>query len=187
MASQSRASSARESRRVSQFAKFRAVELSLIPLVDVFISLVFFMLLTQTQSVTPVAPGVRLPEARTGAEAPERITIGIGSQPAQITIDGQVLMTVQQAAAVRSEDPSQPLLIPQLLGTLRQKADSVRRVGNIGRDRSVDVQVAIHGDRTMRYDLLARIMQSARHAGFRNITLQVLRSEEGGAVAQGAN
>jgi len=35
--------------------------------------------------------------------------------------------------------------------------------------------LAIQADRTMRYDLLSRVMQTARLAGFRNLTLQVNR------------
>ena len=33
--------------------------------------------------------------------------------------------------------------------------------------------LAIQGDKSMRYDLLARLMQTVRLAGFKNISLQV--------------
>ena len=42
-------------------------------------------------------------------------------------------------------------------------------------DQPVDAMLAIQGDRSMRYDLLSRIMQTARMAGFRNLSLQVRR------------
>ena len=38
----------------------------------------------------------------------------------------------------------------------------------------------IQADRTMRYDLLSRVMQTARLAGFRNLTLQVNRVSDAG-------
>ena len=183
MAATSRAHAARESRRATQFAKFRLVQLNLIPLVDVFTALVFFTLLTMTSATVPVASGVVLPEASVGAEASERLTLGIGSRPAQVTLGGQPVMTVQEAATARSNIPGQPLIIPQLLGILQQKADSIRQRGNIAGDQAVPVQLAIHADRTMRYDLLARVMQTARQAGFRDLSLQVLRAGQDGAGA----
>lgn len=82
-------------------------------------------------------------------------------------------MTTAQAAQSRSDNPAQPLLIPQLFSALKAEADSIRREKNIPANQSVDVSLAIQGDRTMRYDLLSRVMQTARLAGFRNISLQV--------------
>ena len=188
MPAASRAAAARESRRASQFAKFRLVQLNLIPLVDVFTALVFFTLLTMTSATVPVAEGVVLPEARVGTEAVEQLTIGIGSRPAQVTLGGRPVMTVQEAATAPSTIPGQPLIIPRLLGLLQQNADSIRQRGNIAANEPVPVQLAIHADRTMRYDLLARVMHTARQAGFRNISLQVLRArDEAAGSAQQAD
>lgn len=184
----SRGRASRESRRVGQFAKFRLAQLNLIPLVDTFVALVFFTLLTQTTAIVPVATGVQLPEAREGAEAVGRLTLGIGSSPPQVTFNDRQIMTVQQAARSASNRPDQPLLIPELYSVLSQAADSVRRLRNLPQGQAVPEQLAIHGDRTMRYDLLSRIMQTARLAGFTNITLQVRRTgEEGVAVQQQAD
>jgi biopolymer transport protein ExbD len=176
MAQMSRARSAREARRVSQFGKFRMTSLNLVPLVDTFVALVFFMLLTATSATVPVASGVQLPEVTTGDDAVEQVTVGIGSRPAQVTLNGQQIMTVQQAALAESPDPSRPLVIPQLEAALRQAADSLRRERNLAPDARVDDLLAVHGDRAMRYDLLARVIQTARAAGFNRITLQVRRS-----------
>ena len=48
MAEMTRARAAREGRRAAQFAKFRMTELNLVPLVDTFVAIVFFSLLTYT-------------------------------------------------------------------------------------------------------------------------------------------
>ncbi len=50
----------------------------------------------------------------------------------------------------------------------------------VAADQPVDVPLAIQGDKTMRYDLLSRVMQTARLAGFKNISLQVHRVTDGG-------
>lgn len=173
----SRAQHAREIRRVQQFAKFRMVELNLVPLVDTFVSIVFFSLATATVGeMAPVAPGVTLPEAAIGSPALQEITLAVGSAPPVITINGHNVMTVQQAALSRSDQASQPLVVPGLLTALKVAADSIRQEKGTPVDQSVDVPLAIQGDKSMRYDLLSRMLQTARLAGFRNITLQVQRT-----------
>jgi biopolymer transport protein ExbD len=185
MATSGRARAARELRRTAQFSKFRLVQLNLIPLVDTFVSIVFFALTTATVGeLIPVMTGVSLPETKVGAPTLQENTIGVGSNPSQITFNGHPLMTVQQAASQPSNDAKQPLLIPSLFAQLKTAADSIRREKHLSQDQSVDSPLAIQGDKTMRFDLLSRIMQTARLAGFRTLTLQVKRAEEtGGATS----
>ena len=176
----SRAREARSARRAAQFAKFRITELNLVPLVDTFVSIVFFALTTSTVGeLAPVVAGVNLPESRVGAVAHQQMTLGIGGQ---ITLGEEAIMSTADAARAQSTDPSQPLLIPRLHNRLRQLADSIRRDKDLPRNQSVDVPLAVQGDSTMRYDLLARIMQTARLAGFRAISLQVNKVSEEGAT-----
>jgi len=178
-AEMTRARSAREARRTAQFAKFRMVELNLVPLVDTFVAIVFFSLATATiGEQMPVMPGVTLPDSRVGETAFRELTIGISNQ---ITINAVPIMTTREAAAAPSNNPNEPLLIPQLYSALRVEADSIRKAKGLG-DTSVPNKLAIHGDKTMQYALLARIMQTARLAGFRNVSLQVNRTGDAPAA-----
>jgi biopolymer transport protein ExbD len=171
----SRAREARAARRAAQFAKFRLTELNQVPLVDTFVSIVFFALTTSTVGeLAPIVSGVSLPEARVGAVAHKQLTLGIGRQ---ITLGEDAIMETVDAARAQSNDPRQPLLIPRLYNKLKQTADSIRRDKKLGADQSVDVPLAVQGDKSMRYDLLARVMQTARLAGFRAISLQVHRTQ----------
>jgi len=182
MPGSSRAKHAREMRRVKQFAKFKLHTLNLVPLIDAFVSIVFFTLVTATAGeMAPVATGVNLPEATVGELALQQVTLSISSAPAQISLNGQRLMSVQEAASAASNQPSQPLLIPALFSALKTAADSIRDAEGLAGNQSVGELLAIQGDRSMRYDLLSRVMQTARLAGFRNVTLQVLRAD--GAVS----
>ena len=166
-----RARAARLARRAAQFNKFRLIQLNLVPLVDTFVSVVFFTLVTATVGeLAPVVSGVNLPESRVGATAFQQITLGIGPQ---VTLGGRAVMATTDAAQARSTDPAQPLMIPPLYAALLAKADSIRSLRSLPRNQSVDAPLAIQADRTMRYDLLSRVMQTARLAGFRNVTLQV--------------
>jgi biopolymer transport protein TolR len=174
MAEMTRARAAREARRTAQFAKFRITELNLVPLVDTFVAIVFFSLATATVGEQmPVMPGVQLPESRIGETALQELTVGIGKQ---ITLNSVPVMSTVEAAAARSNNPNEPLLIPQLYSALRVQADSLRKKKNLDQNTSVENQLAIQGDKTMPYAVLARIMQTARLAGFRNVSLQVNRT-----------
>jgi biopolymer transport protein ExbD len=174
----------RDARRIQQFQKFKLNYLNLVPLVDTFVSIVFFSLATQViGDVTPVVQGITLPESRVGASASMQLTVGIG---AQITMAGSPVMSAVEAARAQSDNPREPLLIPQLYSVLRSRADSIRGANNVPANNPVLVPLAIQGDRTMRYDLLSRVMQTARLAGFRNINLQVHRPLDGGP-GQSAN
>ena len=170
----SRGRDARHARRAAQISKFRLVELNLIPLVDTFVSIVFFALTTATVGeLSPVVPGVRLPAASVGQVALSQLTLGIG---APVTLAGHPLMNTVDAARARSNDPGQPLVIPPLFTALKASSDSIRRAKAVPRDSSLDTPLAIQGDSSMHYDLLARGMQTARMAGFKNISLQVNRT-----------
>jgi hypothetical protein len=119
-----RARAARLARRAAQFNKFRLVQLNLVPLVDTFVSVVFFTLVTATVGeLAPVVRGVNLPESRVGQPALQQITLGIGPQ---VTLAGRPVMSTLEAAQARSDNPAQPLLIPPLYAALRAKADSIR-------------------------------------------------------------
>ena len=172
-----RARAARLARRAAQFNKFRLIQLNLVPLVDTFVSVVFFTLVTATVGeLSPVVRGVNLPESRVGQPALAQLTLGIGPQ---VTVAGRAVMSTLDAAQARSDDPLQPLLIPPLYAALRAKADSIRSAGATPADKSIDAPLAIQADRTMRYDLLSRVMQTARLAGFRNLSLQVNHTRDG--------
>lgn len=173
-----RARAARMARRAAQFNKFRLIQLNLVPLVDTFVSVVFFSLVTATVGeLAPVVRGVNLPESRVGQPALQQVTLGIGPQ---LTLGGRPVMSTLEAAQARSDDPAQPLMIPPLYAALRAKADSIRTARSTPPNQSIDAPLAIQGDRTMRYDLLSRVMQTARLAGFRNLTLQVNRVSDVG-------
>jgi biopolymer transport protein ExbD len=172
----SRARDERRSRRAKQFAKFRVTQLNLVPLVDTFVSIVFFALTTTTVGeLAPIVPGVVLPQASVGTTALSQLTLGIG---ANVSIANRPFMATADAAASVSDDARQPLKIPVVYRELRQLADSLKAARGLKSGDELKYQLAIQGDKSMRYDLLSRFMQTARLAGFRQISLQVQRTTE---------
>lgn len=169
----SRAREERKLRRARQFAKFRVTQLNLVPLVDTFVSIVFFALTTTTVGeLAPITPGVALPQASVGLNALSQLTLGVG---ANVSLANRTLMSTAEAAGAASDDPAQPLKIPALYRELRVLGDSIRKSRGVGANDDIPMPLAIQGDKTMRFDLLSRFMQTARLAGFRRISLQVER------------
>ena len=176
-----RARALREGRRRAQFQKFHFVQLNLVPLVDTFVAIVFFSLTAATVGdLAPILQGVTLPQSQVGAPAHQELTLGVSSRPAAIIFEGRQLMSVSAAATATSNVPDQPLVVPELYSVLKTAADSIRQATGVSQNESVSTPLAIQGDKTMRYDLLQRLLQSARLAGFRQITLQVQRATEQG-------
>lgn len=178
-----RARALREGRRRAQFQKFRLIQLNLVPLVDTFVAIVFFSLTAATVGdLAPILNGVTLPQAKVGAAAHQELTLGVSSRPPQVIFNGRPVMSVTAAAQATSNVPEQPLVVPQLYSALKTAADSIRQANGVNPNESVTTPLAIQGDKTMRYDLLQRLLQTARLAGFRTITLQVQRATEQGAA-----
>jgi hypothetical protein len=137
---------------------------------------VFFALTTATVGeLAPVMSGVELPQSRVGAAAHQQLTLGVSNT--RVSLGERVVMGTAQAASARSNDPAQPLLIPKLYDDLKKAADSIRKETKTPAGQSIDVPLAIQGDKAMRYDLMSRMIQTARVAGFRRLSLQVSRTE----------
>ena len=178
-----RARMLRESRRKAQFAKFRLVQVNLVPLVDTFVAIVFFSLTAAVVGeLAPILNGVDLPEAKVGVSAHQELTLGVASKPASVVFNGRQVMSASAAASAVSDVAEQPLVVPQLLRTMRAAADSIRQANGLQPNQPIAIPLAIQGDRTMRYDLLQRLLQTARMAGFQKITLQVRRATEQGSA-----
>lgn len=178
-----RARSMREGRRKAQFAKFRLVQLNLVPLVDTFVAIVFFSLTAATVGdLAPVLNGVDLPTTKIGGAAHQEMTLGVSSKPGAIVFNGHNVMSAAAAATAPSNYPGQPLVVPQLLTAMRVSSDSVRKATGRDANGPVGIPLAIQGDKTMPYHLLQRLLMTARAAGFTQITLQVQRETEQGAA-----
>lgn len=174
----------RQARRLQRRAAMRESAnggLNLVPLVDTFVSIVFFALTTSTVGeLAPIVPGVSLPKTSVGQTAFAQLTLGVGGT---VTLGGVAVMRTADAASAVSTDPRQPLLIPVLYTRLKAAADSIRAARGLEANAPLPVPLAIQGDRTMRYDLLSRFLQTARTAGFTRLSLQVEHEISGAEVA----
>jgi biopolymer transport protein ExbD len=167
---------ARAAHRTRLRERFRTTELNLVPLVDTFVSIVFFALTAATVGeLTPVARGVTLPTSRVGADALQELTVGVSGSGVTVGTRLVVAPGAVEAAAAADEARGE---LPALGVALRAVADSIREARRLPRGAPVPVPLAIHGDRATRYATLARVMHTARLAGFVQLTLQVARDDE---------
>ena len=172
-----RGAAARAAHRTRLRERFRTTELNLVPLVDTFVSIVFFALTAATVGeLTPVARGVTLPTSRVGADALQELTVGVSSSG--VTVGTRLVVAPGAVDAPTDDGDDARRELPALGVALRAVADSIREARRLRAGAPVPVPLAIHGDRATRYATLARVMHTARLAGFVQLTLQVTREDE---------
>lgn len=149
------------------------------PLIDIFIAIVFFLMVTMRAGggFVSVVPAVELPSS-TGAPAEEELTVAVS--PDRILLGGEPLMSVEEALG--SARPSEPYLIPELHRSLREVREEIS--ASLAEGESFRGTLAVQADRRIPYAVLSRILYSARKAGFRAFHLHVTE-DEGRVAADG--
>lgn len=149
------------------------------PLIDIFIAIVFFLMVGMTAGggFVSVTPDVELPRS-TGEDASDELTVAISTD--RIFVGGEPVMSVQEAMA--SADASEPYLIPELFEQLRKVRGDVETT--LQEDETFRGVLAIQGDREIPYAVLSRVMYSARKAGFDAFNLHVISEQAGPAAEQ---
>ena len=151
-------------RLLRKIHKRDVIPLNLVSMIDIFTTLVFFLLLTSTSVQTLRSPrSLELPSSLTSQPPNDTPVLMITSQA--ITLQGQPVMTVEQAEQtagdVLPQLKSQLLLVPmaQMQG---QAADALTRG-----------EINIMADKDIPYSLLKKVMVTAGEAQFARIALSV--------------
>ncbi|RKZ99512.1 MAG: biopolymer transporter ExbD [Gammaproteobacteria bacterium] len=151
-------------RRQRQQKARRWPTLNLVALMDVFTILVFFFLAHSVDGGTEAANQlVVLPESIAQQEPRETLIVMI--TPDTILLQGEVIVAVDQIEVVAdSIDPLHAALQAQLSD-----------------DAAVDGarEVTIMGDRSVPFEVLNRVMQACKLAGYDNISLAVIQRVPG--------
>ncbi|MBA4284543.1 MAG: biopolymer transporter ExbD [Xanthomonadaceae bacterium] len=151
-----------------------AIGLNLVPMIDIFTSLLIFLMLTSTTVQTLRTPkALTLPLSASAQPPNDTPVLTVSSE--NITLQGDIVMTLQQAqaetGAVLADLKARLLLAP--LVTV-QGDDS----GNLTRG-----EINIVADRAIPYALLKKIMATCGDAKFARISLSVNRRSMVGAGA----
>ena len=153
-------------------------ELQLNSLVDIFSTLIFFLLqLFASGSESVIDGSIRLPVSITEAEIKADTVIGI--TPAQtgpggaIVEDGVILIEGFAVAKLEEERNRETLMIPglqEILKKIRKRAEAWQEAG------ALDVwegRVVIQGDRGIDFEIIKRVMATCGSEGFSIISLAV--------------
>ena len=165
----------KESRRTKRMAlhhkrrKDRTSSLNMVSLMDIFTILVFFLLVTSSDSNTlPSAKSIKLP-ASTTEKVPKK-TLVVMVNKNDIKINGKTVITVN--AAVNNNKTIIPELALVLIKYAKKEDKKKKRLN-----------ITIMGDKAIPYKLLKKIMITCAGTKYANISLAVVQKNVEGKKA----
>lgn len=160
-----------ESRRTKRMVrhhkrKSTSASLNMVSLMDIFTILVFFLLVTSSESeALPTPKAIKLPES--SAEKIPKQTIVVMVNNTDIRVNGEFVINVKSALKNRSTT------ISPLSSTLKKYIKRERSKQKTG-DKKKRRPVTIMGDQKIPYKLLKKIMLTCAQSDFTNISLAVV-------------
>jgi biopolymer transport protein ExbD len=138
--------------------------LNMVPLMDVFTILLFFLLVNSTSSDVMEPPkSIKLPASF--VESKPRETVAVMVTEDEILVQGEsVISTAEVQAAEETE------IEAIMLRLLEQKN---RVIGISERTMSDSAEVTVLADKTIPYEILKKVMSSCTYAGYEKISLAV--------------
>jgi len=162
-------SDSRRMKRMSRHHKRKktSASLNMVSLMDIFTILVFFLLVTSSESeALPTPKAIKLPEST--AEKMPKQTIVVMVNNTDIRVNGEFVINVKTALNTRSTT------LPPLSATLKKYIKRER-----SKQKDVDKKkrrpVTIMGDQKIPYKLLKKIMLTCAQNDFNNISLAVVK------------
>jgi biopolymer transport protein ExbD len=146
----------------------KVASLSLTSLMDVFVTLVFFLVIHQgTSEVLETPKQITLPDSV--AEEKPRETVVIHVTAEHVTVQGE---TVARVADIQATDRQN---ITPIAVRLAELADSV--IGLETRRVAESREVTILADKSVPFSVLKKVMSTCTQQGFERISLAVLQRE----------
>ena len=140
--------------------------LNMVSLMDIFTILVFFLLVSATESENlPSMKDIKLPESTAEQKPKENIVILVSNN--NILVQGKPVVSTQRVLRDRNS------IIPELARTLNNiaKEKASRRTSE---EKVKKRGVTIMGDKKIPYELLKKIMLTCAGTEFTNISLAVV-------------
>jgi biopolymer transport protein ExbD len=140
--------------------------LNMVPLMDVFTILVFFLLVNSTSSDVMEPPkSINLPASY--VESKPRETVAVMVTEEEILVQGEsVISTAEVQAAEETE-------IEAIMLRLLEQQNRV--IGISERTMSDSAEVTVLAHKTIPYEILKKVMSSCTFAGYEKISLAVIQ------------
>lgn len=147
-------------------ARMKSPGLNMVPLMDVFTILVFFLLVNSTSSDVMEPPKtIKLPASY--VESKPRETVAVMVTEEQVLVQGEAV--VGTAEVLASGEPEIEAIMVRLLEQQR------RVIGISERTVSDSAEVTVLAHKTIPYEILRKVMSSCTRAGYEKISLAVIQ------------
>ncbi len=158
------------SRRIKRMSRSRTkvANLSLTSLMDVFVTLVFFLVIHQgTSEVLETPKRITLPDSV--AEDKPRETVVIFVSPEEVTVQGEFVARVADIQATKREN------IAPIAVRLAELSDNI--IGLRTRVVADSEEVTILADKAVPFSVLRKVMSTCTSQGYGRISLAVLQRD----------
>jgi biopolymer transport protein ExbD len=143
--------------------KDRGASLNMVSLMDIFTILVFFLLVTSSDSETlPSTKSIKLPSSTTEQQPKKTLVVMVNEE--DIKINGKHIVDISDA--INSDKKIIPKLALELIKHAKQQPEKRKRY-----------DVTVMGDKEIPYKLLKKIMLTCAGTKFANISLAVVRKQ----------
>ena len=150
----------------SSRSMMRSPGLNMVPLMDVFTILLFFLLVNSTASdVTEPPKTVKLPASY--VESKPRETVAVVVTEDEILVQGESVATTQEVL-----ETTEPEIEAIMLRLLEQQK---RVIGISERTVSDSAEVTVLAHKTIPFEILKKVMSSCTRAGYEKISLAVIQ------------
>jgi biopolymer transport protein ExbD len=140
--------------------------LNMVPLMDVFTILLFFLLVNSTASDVAEPPKtVKLPASY--VESKPRETVAVVVTEDEILVQGESVVTTQEVI-----DSTEPEIEAVMLRLLEQQK---RLIGISERTATDSAEVTVLAHKTIPFEILKKVMSSCTRAGYEKISLAVIQ------------
>ena len=140
--------------------------LNMVPLMDVFTILLFFLLINSTSSdVTEPPKTIKLPASY--VESKPRETVAVVVTEDEILVQGESVATTQEVL-----ESAEPEIEAIMLRLLEQQN---RVIGISERTVSDSAEVTVLAHKTIPFEILKKVMSSCTRAGYEKISLAVIQ------------
>lgn len=157
----------KQSRRIARMARNRksAVKIDLTSIMDIFTTLVFFLLVNQSGTEVLEAPkNITLPASITENKPRETVVIFVSRD--DVTVQGESVVTPDAVMAAETTN------IPPIAARLSQLRSQV--IGTSTKAIADSQEVTILADRGVPFTVIKRVMSTCTSEGYARISLAVL-------------
>jgi len=164
----------RRMKRMSRRAVNAVPKMNLTSLMDVFTILVFFLLVNSaTTEVLETPKQITLP-ASTVEDKP-RETVVVFVSPEDVTVQGEVVTTMEAMASHPGAE------IPEIAARLQDLRGTV--IGTSTKAAAQSQEVTVLADRNVPFEIVKRVMSTCTGQGYTKISLAVMQASEEQALA----